>query len=407
MFDRWTEILDTLARHRLRTVLTALSVAWGIFVLVVLIGLGDGLSKGVAWQFRDDATNSIWIRRGQTSIPWRGHGIGRQIQFDNADYAALEALDGVEHLTGRYYLWGDGNVSYGDRHGAYSIRAVHPEHVYLENTIMTSGRYVNDLDVEDKRKVTVIGEEVAEFLFRGAEPIGKWVDINRIQYRVVGTFIDEGGAGETRMVYIPITTAQAAYGGGDSIHHLMFTIDPGSTLAESEALANQARNLLARQHHFSPDDKRAVRVRNNMETWQQVQGILDLLRLFTLLVGLGTMMAGVVGVSNILLVSVAERSSEFGLRKALGATPSSIVWMVLQEAVLLTSVAGWFGLVMGLLAMEAMGSFATEIDYLRDPAVDLGAAVGAVVLLVISGAFAGFFPAWRAARVQPVEALRS
>ena len=407
MLDRWTEILETLVRHRLRTALTALSVAWGIFVLVVLIGVGDGLQKGVAWQFRDDATNSIWIRRGQTSIPWRGHGVGRQIEFTNADYDALRHLDGVKELTGRYYLWGEGTVSYGDRHGAYDIRAVHPEHTYLENTIMTAGRYVNEIDIEDKRKIAVISEEIGEFLFRGGEPIGKWIDVNRIQYRVVGTFIDKGGTSENRIVYIPISTAQVAYGGADRIHQLMFTIDPSSTAEEAEAMAQQAHALLARAHRFSPDDRRALRIRNNLETWAQIQGILDLLKAFTLLVGLGTMMAGVVGVSNILLVSVAERTSEFGLRKALGATPASIVWLVLQEAILLTSVAGWAGLVAGLAAMAAVRNVADELSYLRQPEVDMWAALGAVLLLVVSGAVAGFFPAWRAARVQPVEALRS
>ncbi len=406
MLDRWTEILDTLVRHRMRTALTALSVAWGIFVLVVLIGVGDGLSKGVAWQFRDDAVNSIWLRRGQTSIPWRGHRVGRQVNFDNSDYDALRALDGVQELTGRYYLWGEGTVSYKDRNGAYGVRAVHPDHQFLENTIVQTGRYINDLDVQASRKTTVIGEEVAQFLFRGADPIGKWIDINRIQYRVVGTFVDEGGAGEVRMVYIPISTAQVAYGGGDTVHQLMFTVDPNTSAEEAEALGERARGLLARAHHFSPDDKRAVRIRNNLENWAQVKSILDALNLFTLVVGLGTMMAGVVGVSNILLVSVAERSVEFGLRKALGATPFSIVALVLQEAILLTSVAGWVGLVGGLTAIESLARFAPEIDYIRDPTVHMGAALGAVFLLVLSGAIAGFFPAWRAASVQPVEALR-
>lgn len=407
MWDRWTELLHTLMRNRLRTLLTAFSVAWGIFVLVILLGLGEGLSNGVAWQFRDDATHSVWIRRGQTSIPWRGHSVGRQIYFDNTDYAAIDALDGVEHLTGRFYLWGEGTISYRDRHGAFSVRAVHPEHVHLENTLVRSGRYLNDLDIEQRRKVTVIGQEVSEFLFQGADPLGEWVDINRIQYRVIGTFEDEGGAGEMRQVYIPITTAQVAYAGGEKIHHLMFTVDPSSTAAEADAVAEQAHVLLSRAHNFSPDDRRAVRVRNNLETWQTIQGVLDVIHLFAMMVGVGTMMAGIVGVSNILLVSINERTSEFGLRKALGATPSAIVWMVLQESVLLTSVSGWMGLVGGIAAIEATARFAPQLDYLRDPSVHIGSALGAITLLIIAGGVAGFVPAWRASRVQPVEALRS
>lgn len=406
MLDRWTEILDTLLRHRLRTALTAFSVAWGIFVLVLLLGLGEGLSRGVAWQFRDDATNSIWIRPGQTSVPWQGHGIGRRVGFTNADYEALDALDAVEKLTGRYYLWGEGTIAYGDRRGAFDVRAVHPDHRYLENTQIVGGRYLNDLDVHDQRKVAVIGDEVAKYLFRGADPLGAWIDVNRIRYQVVGTFTDEGGSDETRMVYIPISTAQAAYGGGDRVDHLMFTLDPSTSADDAARVTDVARGILARSHHFAPTDRRALRIRNNLETWEKVQGILTALQAFTVLVGLGTMAAGVVGVSNILLVSVSERTAEFGLRKALGATPRVIVTQVLQEAVVLTGTAGWLGLVAGMLAVESFAWFAPEIDYLRDPSVHPGAAVGAVLVLVFAGTLAGFFPAWRAARISPVEALR-
>ena len=406
IWDRWREILEGLWRNKLRTSLTSLSVAWGVFILIVLLGFGNGLRNQVEHGFRDDAVNALWVYRGETSIPHEGHPVGRSVTFDNDDHAAVaNRIDGVEHITSRFYLWGDYPIRYRDRAGAYQVRSCHPAHRYLEKTEITAGRYLNDLDLAEKRKVTVIGEEVARFLFRGGDPIGERIDIGGISYVVVGVFTDSGGIGELNKVYLPITTAQAAYGGGDEVHQIMFTV-ADADLEETQRMEADLRALFSERKHFALEDRRAIRVRNNLERFQQVMEVFEFTELFLWLVGLGTLLAGIVGVSNIMLVSVRERTEEFGLRKALGATPARIVTMVMQEAIFLTSVSGYCGLVAGLGTVAVVASFLPENDYIREPSVEVFVALAALAVLVAFGMVAGFVPAWRAARIQPIDALR-
>lgn len=413
--DRLREVVESHARHRFRTAVTAGSVAWGIFMLVLLLGAGTGLENNIRWQFRDDAINSIWVYRGATSLPWKGQPVGRTVRFTNADIERItEVVPEVEHITGRFYLFGEFTISArsptgGVRRGAFSVRSCHPGHQYVEQTQIVAGRFLNPRDLADKRKVVVVGLRVAEFLFPGRPVggvLGEWIDVAGIQYRVVGVFEDVGGEGEMRQIYIPITTAQAAYGGGEEVHQVMFTVGD-ATVEEAAGIADRVRRVLARNHHFSPDDLRAVRVRNNLERFHEVQQIFVWLRIFTWLVGAGTVAAGVVGVSNIMLISVRERTAELGLRKAIGATPGQLVSMVVQEALLLTALAGYAGLVGGVAVLETIRRLMPDNEYIRDPQVDLPAVIGATVLLVVAGTLAGWFPARRAARVAPVEALRS
>ena len=408
--DLWQEIWGTVRRNKLRTFLTALAVAWGIFMLVVLLAAGKGLQNGISHQFRDDAVNSIWIWPGNTSIPHGGHPIGRRIQLTNADYEAIKKLPGVEHITGRVYLWDEGIVKRGDKKTAFDIRSVHPDHRYLEKTLIIRGRYIDELDLVERRKVAVIGDEVRDFLFeRGEEPIGKWVTIAGLEYQVVGVFQDEGGQGERRKIFIPISTAQMAYGGAQGgttrINQIMLTVG-NADMAASKKLERRILELLAERHHFSPEDKRALRLNNNLEEFANVEKIFTVLELFVWVVGGLTILAGIVGVSNIMLISVRERTREIGIRKSFGATPGSILRMVTQEALVLTAVSGYLGLATGVALVELVNSMLPPIDFFRDPHVDMAFAVGATVLLAITGTLAGFFPAWRAARINPIEALR-
>lgn len=406
MIDRLWEMGESLARHPLRTGITVLSVAWGTFVLVVLLGAGQGLQNNVRWEFRDDATNSLWIYAGKVSRPWQGQAVGRRLQMTNRDHDAVaNEVDAIDHLSSRYYPGREGVVRYGDRSGSFGLRAVHPDHLFLENTLMVSGRFVDDLDLERRHKVVVIGDEVSTYLFRGEDPLGEWVTVSGVPFRVVGVFEDVGGEGEQRQVYLPITTAQLAFGGGEDIQQLMMTVGDAS-VEEALQIEEQLRGLLASRHHFDPDDVQAVRIRNNVEQFDRVNRVFRMLDGFVWLVGLGTIGAGIVGVSNILLVSVRERTAEIGLRKALGATPAQIVGSVLSEAVVLTSASGYLGIVAGVATVVLLRAVMPENDFLRDPEVRLLPAVGAAVLLVFFGALAGFFPAWRAASVHPVEALR-
>lgn len=404
--DRWGEVLETLRRNRLRTALTALAVAWGIFMLILLLAAGEGLHNNVRHQFRDDAVNSIWVHGGQTSLPYRGLRPNRQIRFENGDYDAIrDRIDGVERLTGRFYMWGEFAVSYGDKTSTFDVRAVHPDHRFLEKTQVIAGRYLNPNDVRERRKVAVIGKKVMEFFFADADPIGEVLDVRGMAVTVIGVFDDVGGEREQSLIYIPVSTAQRAYSAGDSLHGLMMTVD-GQDIEHSREVARAVTELLAERHDFDPEDPRALRLRNNLEDFERFDQIFRWIRLFFWIVGIGTIVAGIVGVSNIMLISVSERTREFGLRKAIGATPWSIVSTVVQESLILTSISGYLGLVAGVGLVELVNRTVPENDYFRQPEVDIGVALIAVALLVVFGAIAGYVPARRAARVSPVDALR-
>ncbi len=404
--DGFQETLDVLRRNKLRSFLTALSVAWGIFMLVILLAAGHGLQHGVERDFRDDATNSIWISAGKTSLPYRGHAPGRSVQFKNADIDAIvKQVPGVEHITGRFYLWGDFSVSYGVKHAHFDIRGCHPGHLYIERTILLKGRFINEFDVRQRRKVAVVGPEVQSALFGARDPLGKYITIRGVKYKVIGLYRDEGNQNELRKIYIPITTAQLVYSAPEQVHHIMYTVG-SATLEQSKRMAERTRELLARRHHFSPEDKRAVRINNNLVQFTRVQEIFDWISVFVWVVGVGTIFAAVVGVSNIMLISVKERTVEFGVRKAIGATPASIVTMVLQEALLVTSLAGYSGLISGALLVELVRRYLPDNEYFRNPEVDFRAAIVAVLILVVAGLLAGLIPALRAARISPVVAMR-
>jgi putative ABC transport system permease protein len=406
MLESLLEILDTLRKNKLRNLLTALSVAWGMFMLVILLGAGQGLQNGVEWEFRHEAVNSLFVAGGVTSIPFKGRRPGRDIGFKNADYEALpRELPNIDHITGRFYLWGEFTVSHRGKHSAFEIRGTHPAHRHLEKTIIVKGRYLDELDIAERRKVAVIGSLVKDFLFENRDPIGEYIKIRGLHYKVVGVFQDVGGEAQLRQIFVPISTAQLIYNSPQRIHHLLFTIGD-SDLAESQRIADKARALLAARHEFSPDDRRAVRVHNNFEKFVRMTRVFVWIRAFAWLVGIGTLLAGIVGISNIMLISVAERTKEIGIRKALGATPGSIVRMIMAEAVLITASAGYCGLVAGVVCVELASRFLPELTFLRNPDVDLRVALLAAALIVLAGALAGFFPAWRAARVNPIAALR-
>lgn len=409
-FDHCEEVVLSLVRNRLRTTLTALSVAWGVFMLVALLGVGSGIANNLAWRFRDDAVNSIWISPGQTSIPHDGFGVGRQLRLSDADYTVLDtSVSGVEHLAGRFRMRGEYTIRHQDKTAAYDIRSVHPEHQFIEKTIVLSGRFLNERDLDERRKVAVIGIKVSEYLFDGQDPVqaplGEEIFIDNIPYTVIGVYEDVGGDREMNIVYIPLTTARLAYGGSDTIHQLMFTVGEAS-LEESLAIETEVRNRLANTHQFSPSDRRALRIRNNLESFAEVQQIFVWLNGFVWVVGLGTIAAGIIGVGNISLISVKERTKEIGLRKALGAPPRAIVGEIMRESIALTTISGYLGLLGGVLFVEALRSHLPENDYIRAPELAVVPALVAAALLVIAGAIAGYLPARHAARVPPVVALR-
>ena len=402
--DKWEEIFSTIGRHKLRTALTAFGVFWGIFMLVLLLGAGNGLGNGIESTFKDDAINSIWLWRGKTSMPYAGLKEGRQIKFDNSDYDYLqEQFKDVESITGRFYLGGDKNVTYNTTTVSYPVRGVNPGHKLLMNSIITEGRYISERDVNQNNKVAVIGKTVKENLFKDKEAIGEQINIGGIVYTVVGIFRDPGSEWDMRVIFIPISTAQTLYAGTDEIHQIMFTGGDLSA-AEMEQLEKDILLALAVKKGFDPNDKQAVGSWNMAQEFQQFQSMLFAINSIVWLVGFFTIISGVIGVSNIMLIIVKERTKEIGIRKALGATPKSIVSMILQESVFLTAIAGYLGMACGIGMLFLMSGVETE--FFRTPQVNFGVISVATLILVISGALAGLIPALKAAKINPVLAMK-
>ncbi|MGE0550443.1 MAG: ABC transporter permease [Kofleriaceae bacterium] len=409
--DRWLEVLDTIRRNKLRTALTAISVAWGIFVLVFLLGLGRGLQNGARHELARDATNGVWIEAKKTSIAHDGYDVGRAIQFDNRDYDMAKTVEGVDHSSGQYFMrgaFGGGGemmTRRGGKANSFGINAVHPGAIYLASHEIIAGRFLTEADIVQKRKSVVVGKPVVDFLFDPDEqPIGEWIVVAGVPFQIVGVFRNEAGAEQERQLYIPVSTAQLAFNGSDRLDMLQFTVGDASA-AQTQAIVDQIVGTLAERHKFSPTDRQAVRVYNNVEQFQRMNMVFWMLSTFVVVIGLGTLAAGIVGVSNIMMIAVKERTKEIGVRKALGATPRSIVFMIVQEAVFLTSIAGLLGLAAGVLLLSIVAD-AKITDFIRNPSIDLTIGISATLFLIGAGAIAGYFPARRAAKVNPIHALR-
>ena len=410
-YDKWQEIFESLKKHKLRTLLTAFAVWWGIFMLVILLGAGNGLQNSFEKNFGDDAINSIWLYPDRTSEPHKGLPVGRRVRFNNEDFNLLRnQVEGVEHLTGRFWLGGDLVIENKGKTLSFDVRSVHPDHLFIENTLMQEGRYLNESDIRERRKVCVIGKLVKEGFFETGEPvIGEHISIKGTKFKIVGTFEDKGHLNEMRKIYIPITTAQRIYSTEERIHQLILTVGD-ATLEESKIIENNIRQELAAKHDFSPVDKQAVYISNNIEEYEQFQMIFLGIKFFIWFVGIGSIIAGVVGVSNIMLIIVKDRTKEIGIRKAMGATPRSIISMILQEAIFLTGTAGYLGLLCGFGVVYALQSFMAEneieTEFFYNPEVDFMSVMTALIFLVFCGTLAGLIPAIKAVRVNPVTAMR-
>jgi putative ABC transport system permease protein len=406
--DRWREILEVLWRRKLRTLLTALSVSWGIFMLVILLGAGNGLSNGAEAEFSRDATNAVWVNPGRLSKPFEGQPVGKQVRLNMEDYRLVRDQVLLADLkSARYSVPGAPMVSRGSRTGAYAVRGVHPEHEGIEKSIIYEGRFLNAEDIDERRKVAVIGIKVKENLFASGEPaIGAGVRIGNAWFTVVGLFREEDEESEEQKIYVPITTTHLIYGGAQEVHQVMFTIANRATGAQGEAAVEDLRRQLAARHQFNPEDKRAVFMWNSQEMSERFASLFRGIRGFIWIIGLGTILAGVVGVSNIMLISVQERTREIGVRKAVGAPPASIVLMVVEEALAITLVSGYTGLVAGVGLLTLAQKVLPPTPFFRRPDVDLAVAIGATGVLVVAGVLAGLFPALRAARINPIAALR-
>ena len=411
--DKWHEIFNSIGRHKLRTALTAFGVAWGIFMLVLLLGAGTGMENGVVEDFKDDAINSIWIYPGVTSEEYNGLQPGRRVKFSNEDYDYLNSeISELEKLSGRYYIQASNTVKYKNEHKNFDTRCVHPEHKFIENTEMIDGRFINDDDLEQFRKVAVIGLEVKDAFFPdGENPIGETITINKADFKIVGFYKDSGGEREMRKIYVPITTAQRIFGGDKRIDEMILVLNDNITVDETKGIEKEILSRFSKIHKFDPKDKKAIWIDNSLENFEQFQGFFGAIKTIIWFVGIGSIFAGIIGVSNIMLIIVKDRTKEIGIRKALGATPASIIGMIIHEAVLITSIAGYFGLFAGIMVLfaieRAMETFDLKSDFFLNPEVDFKFMMMAIIILVISGALAGLIPAMRAVNINPVVAMKS
>jgi len=406
LFNReiWNEIFATISANRLRTFLTAFSVAWGIFILIILLGAGQGLRNGAQKQFESDAVNSIWINGGTTSIAYAGFQPGREIELNNEDYNSTHIKSPENKITAASVGEGNKTLVYKNKNGSFFTRSCMPDHDYLENCKIVEGRFVNNNDIDQVRKVAVIGLPVQEALFVNENPIGKYISVDGIPFKVIGTFTDPG-RGDNDRIYIPVSTMQRAFNGQNKLNVIWLSTGD-ATIEAGNSLADEIKNELARKYQFDPNDANAINVYNNSVEYERIMNMLNGIKLFVWIIGIGTLIAGIVGVSNIMMIAVKERTKEFGVRKAIGATPSSIIGMIIMESVLITSVAGYLGLMAGVGILELAKKFMPPSDFFLNPEVNFNIAIAATVLLIIAGGCAGLFPALRAAHINPVIALR-
>ncbi|MDA3815959.1 MAG: ABC transporter permease [Prolixibacteraceae bacterium] len=415
--DKWQEILSTIKKNKLRTFLTGFAVAWGIFMLMVLLGAGNGLSNGVSSNFQGNAINAMWIWSRETSMPYAGFQSGRSIQLEMSDYEAIGEMENVDKISARFWI-GDRTYAFQSEYGTYNTQACHPDYKIIENFQIKTGRFINNIDMQYGRKVMVIGADIQDALFKNIDPIGQILRVGNVPFKIIGVYNEIDPREGTRQGLIPLTTAQKLFNAGDRIHNLALTTHD-ITKQESEQVEEDIRNLLAKNHKFNPDDERAIGIYNSLENYVETMNIFRTIKLFVWLIGIGTLIAGIVGVSNIMLIVVKERTKEIGIRKALGATPGSIIGLVLLESILITALAGYVGMFLGISLMEGVnfmmeqqaqaqvgaGGDRGEFRMFMNPTVDLRIAVSAMMLLVTAGALAGYFPARKASSVKPIEAL--
>jgi putative ABC transport system permease protein len=409
--DKWQEIFNTIRKHPLRTLLTAFGVFWGIFMLVLLLAAGKGLENGVNQNFSSMAKNTMWIWGGKTTIPYQGMKPGRYVIFKNDDYQYLKnQMPEILYIAAGTTLTGDYTVNYKNVTGNFKVDGNVPDLNKVRPMKFPVGRFINQYDVDEKRKVTVIGSRVRELLFGQEDPLGKYIQIKGVYFQVIGCFEVEnmGGSGrdDSEKIFIPLSTLQSTFNLQDRIS--VFGVTPKDGY-DPAAVEDKVKLYLATKHLVSPKDKNAVGGWNSGKETQKINGLFLGITIFIWGVGIMSIIAGIVGVSNIMLIIVKERTKEIGIRKALGATPMSIISLIIQESIFITSIAGYFGLLAGVLLVEWFKGLlaGAENSYFANPDIDFNVAITATIILVISGAFAGLIPAIKAANINPIEALRA
>ena len=404
--DTWTEIFDTISKNKLRTFLSGFTVAIGIFIFIILTGFGNGLTNTFQSFFGDDATNILRVFPNRTSKPYKGYKAKRRIDLDNSDLADIKLnfplfLEGITPRISRGAV-----VKYKNNSDNYQTRGVGPAHQAAEKTILMKGRYINEDDIKNKTKYTVIGRRVALDLFGEEDPMGKFIDVGDTVFKIIGVFQDSGGEYEESYLYIPYTTRQLIEKGNDKVDQIILSYKPSIGYTGAMEFEKKLRLFLKNKKSIDPTDQSGIFIRNVSEDLKRNQQFAGVLQYIVLFVAIGTLIAGIIGISNIMVFVVKERTKELGIRKALGASPRSVISMILQESIFITIISGYFGLFSGMLVLRNIGSALEEDYFIKDPSIDLSTAIISTVILVIFGAVAGYIPAKRAASIKPIIALR-
>ncbi|MBT2622963.1 MULTISPECIES: ABC transporter permease [Chryseobacterium] len=404
--DRWQEIFSSIRSNVLRTVLSGFTVALGLFIFIVLFGIGKGLQNAFTEGFARDAQNLISIFTGKTTVAYKGLQSDRTVTMNNDDYDFLvnEDKEKVGYSTPRYQT--SLLVKYGKESGNYQVNGGDPEEKFIENRKILEGRYLNPSDLDRKQNVAVIGRMVQRDLIKNGSPIGKDLNINGTMFKVVGVFSDDGGDWDERHISVPITTLQQMKKGSDTVSTVYIAYNEKLNPQEAIKYGNELKDRLKARKSVSPDDENGVRVWNNAENMNDTFMFMAVLTGIVGFIGMGTLIAGIIGISNIMVYIVKERTKEIGVRKAIGAKPRSIVALIVQESVVITVISGLVGVGLGILALSLMGDRLEEY-FIKNPSVGGTEIFMAFLALVFSGLIAGFVPAYRASKIKPIEALRS
>ncbi len=402
--DRWREIFQSINKNKLRSILSGFTVSFAILLFTLLFGIGNGLQNTFKNEFAKDAINSIYIWTNFTTKAYKGNQIGRRIQFKNDDFDFLKENfeNEIQFISPRIQRGVE--VVFEGEKDSYTLRGVYPQYQILESAEITEGRFLNQRDISERSKVVVIGRMVEKDLFGQKSAFGKQLKIGGIIYKIIGVFSDPGGDTDERYLYTPFTTMQRLYGNNDYLDEFGITYNPNLSINEAIAFGNKMQRALKKKHDVSPDDQRAIGMNNYASGNKEVSGMMVGLGILILIIGFGTLIAGVVGISNIMVYVVKERTKELGIRKAVGATPKSIIGMIMQEAIFITAIAGYFGLLAGVGILK-IASPSLKKFFILNPGVSQPVVIGATITLILAGMIAGYLPAKRAARIKPVVAL--
>ena len=403
--DRWIEMFQTLGKNKLRTVLSGFTIAFAILLFTLLFGIGNGLKHTFEREFASNAQNSIYINSGTTTKPYKGLQSGRKIQFRNDDTKFInekfeKEIQFVSPSIERFNV----RIIYKGEQNRYWVGGVYPDYQPLQEAVIEQGRFLSVLDIKNRSKVAVVGRMLEIDLFGNRSAMGKDINIDGISFKVVGVYSDPGGDRIERRAYIPFSTAQSLYKDYDELDYFGLTYNPKLKVDQALAFSNLLTKILKEKHSIDPKDQAAIRVYNFAQGAKDVQQFMTVLNVIILFIGIGTLVAGIIGISNIMVYIVKERTKEMGIRKALGATPGSIIGMIMLESIFVTAVAGYIGLLVGVFTLRAIGDGLEEY-FIINPSVEQYVVVGATIILVIAGTIAGYIPAKRAARIKPIVAL--